>query len=140
VIDAIESFLATPRCNESAHTRRVYGDVLHRVGELLGPCRALVDIDDEEIAAALHRLWSSAAPATFNRNRATLASWLSWCAHKAQWSAPALPATCERRKQPTDQTKAVDATVIDRMCTRCGNDCSGACSMRQPHGPARSWH
>jgi hypothetical protein len=40
--------------------------VLHRVGELLGLCRALVDIDDEEIAAALHKLWSSAAPATFN--------------------------------------------------------------------------
>jgi integrase len=85
---------------------------------VLGPGRALVDIDDQEIAAALTTLWRDAAPATWNRNRAVLSSWLTWCENKAHWSAPTLPATCERRQQPADHTRAVDAGVIDRICTR----------------------
>jgi integrase len=52
-----------------------------------------------------------------NRNRAAVSSWLGWCATKAKWTAPAVPATCERRKEPDDQTKAVDPAVIDRICT-----------------------
>jgi site-specific recombinase XerC len=29
-----------------------------------------------------------------------------------------LPATCEHRKEPENQTKATDQQVIDRICTR----------------------
>jgi hypothetical protein len=144
VIDAIEAFLATPRCTQSANTRRVYGEVLRRAADLLGSGRALVDIDDQEIAAALTTLWGDAAPATWNRNRAVISSWLTWCEHKARWSAPTLPATCERRRQPADHTRAVDASMIDRICTRrttpYENDCSGACSMRLHPAPVQSSH
>ncbi len=35
-----------------------------------------------------------------------------------KWTAPVLPATCERRKEPADETKAVERPVIDRICTR----------------------
>jgi site-specific recombinase XerD len=91
--------------------------VLRRLAALIGPYRALVDIEDEEIAAALQARWGQAKPATWNRNRATVASWLAWC-KKARWSAPAVPATCERRTQPADHTRAVDAGLIDQICTR----------------------
>lgn len=118
VIDAAVMFLATPRCNESTNTQRAYSDVLHRVAELLGAYRALVDVDDDEIGAAITKLWANSAPTTWNRNRAAVASWLTWCSAKQKWSAPTLPPTCERRKEPDDQTKAVDRAVIDRICTR----------------------
>jgi hypothetical protein len=35
-------------------------------------------------------------PATWNRNRAAVGSWLAWCADKQNWAAPALPASVER--------------------------------------------
>lgn len=118
VIDAVDAFLGTPRCTASANTQRAYCDVLHRVAELVGACRALIDVADEELGAALTKLWGSAAPTTWNRNRAAVTSWLTWCATKQRWPAPALPATCERRREPSDHTKAVDRAAIDRICTR----------------------
>jgi site-specific recombinase XerD len=65
-------------------------------------------------------LWSGAAPTTWNRNRAAVGSWLSRCTAKTKWTAPALPGTCERRKEPEDKTRAVDQALIDRICTRRG--------------------
>lgn len=118
VRDAVEAFLASPRCADSPNTRRAYAGVLYRVAELLGDYRALVDVDDGEVAATLTTLWGTAAPSTWNRNRAAVGSWLSWCATKARWETPALPGTCERRHEPDDGTKAVDAAVIDRICSR----------------------
>lgn len=118
MIDAVEAFLATPRASASANTRRAYGDVLHRIAALLGTHRTLSEVADDEIAAALASLWGPAKPATWNRNRATVASWLGWCARKAHWDAPALPDTCERRKELADHPRAVDAARIDQICTR----------------------
>ncbi|PZS22164.1 MAG: site-specific integrase, partial [Pseudonocardiales bacterium] len=118
VADAIEAFLTAPRLAGSPHTRRAYRDVLHRVADRLGPNRELADIDDNEIEVALTALWSSAAPSTWNRNRAAVSSWLSWCTTKARWAAPGMPGTCERRTEPTDHTKAVDRASIDAICTR----------------------
>jgi integrase len=116
--DGVAQFLATPRCNESPHTHRAYAGALHRVADLVGTNRLLAAVDDAEIATAVTTLWGSCAPTTFNRNRAAVASWLAWCATKAKWAAPALPATCERRKEPADETKAVEQPMIDRICTR----------------------
>lgn len=118
VAEAIEAFLATPRVNTSTNTHRAYTGVLHRIANQLGPTRALANIDHTEIGAAITTEWRHAAPATFNRNRAAVASWLSWCATKAHWNAPTLPDTCERRAQPRDQTRAVDRATIERICTR----------------------
>lgn len=80
VLDAVEAFLSTPRCSESPNTRRAYDNVLRRVAELIGAYRALVDVDDDEIGAAITKLWGHAKPATWNRSRAAVGSWLAWCA------------------------------------------------------------
>ncbi|MGH7744332.1 MAG: tyrosine-type recombinase/integrase [Candidatus Dormibacteria bacterium] len=118
VSEAVEAFLATPRAATSPNTHRAYTDVLRRVADHLGPRRPLAQVADDEIGAAISTLWSAAAPTTFNRNRAAVSSWLSWCSSKAQWTAPGLPDTCERGKEPQDQTRAVDRTRIERICTR----------------------
>lgn len=60
----------------------------------------------------------SCVAATWNRNRAAVHAWLSWCTDKARWIAPALPPACERRRQLDDPTRAVDQPVIDTICTR----------------------
>jgi hypothetical protein len=48
-------------------------------------------VPGEEIAAALRRLWGRKHPATWNRNRAAVVSWLNWSAQKKRWPAPQLP-------------------------------------------------
>ena len=68
--------------------------------------------------AALTTLWGNAKPATWNRNRAAVASWLAWCADRQHWAAPALPAAAQRRRENNDSTKAVSRSRIDRLCRR----------------------
>jgi hypothetical protein len=65
--------------------------VLDRLAAELGPHRQLAAVPGEEIAAALRSLWGDRAPATWNRNRAAVSSWLTWCARKKRWPAPQLP-------------------------------------------------
>jgi hypothetical protein len=58
------------------------------------------------------------APATWNRNRAAITSWLTWCQAKKHWAAPSVPADAERRKETTDETRAVAKTTIHRLLSR----------------------
>lgn len=118
VREAVAAFLSAPRGSGSDHTRRAYTGVLHRVADRLGTERELADLGGDEVADALTTLWGDAAPSTWNRNRAAVSSWLSWCTTKARWIAPVLPGTCERRREPRDHTRAVDRATIDAMCTR----------------------
>jgi site-specific recombinase XerD len=115
---AVDAFLATPRCNQSPNTQRAYRNVLERVANLIGQDRDIDGVTDDEIEAALDELWGAAAPSTWNRNRAAVGSWLAWCAIKKRWPAPALPASCERRHEPEDDTKAVARAEINRARTR----------------------
>ena len=78
VREAVDAFLAAPRCNESATTRRAYGDVLRRVAMQIGEDRPLVSVDDNDVGDALLELWAAAKPSTWNRNRAAVGSWLTW--------------------------------------------------------------
>jgi hypothetical protein len=78
----------------------------------------VADVEDSEIDDALTELWGGAKPAIWNRNRAAVGSWLAWCADKQHWTAPALPATAERQREKTDDTKAASRSRIDRLCRR----------------------
>jgi integrase len=75
-------------------------------------------VTGEEIAAALRRLWSDRAPATWNRNRAAVVSWLNWCASRKRWPAPQLPGDAERRKEHSDTTRALPRARIERLLSR----------------------
>jgi hypothetical protein len=95
---AADEFLSSPRA-ASPSTRRAYAGVLDRLAAELGPGRQLAAVPGDEIAEALSRLWGGCAPATWNRNRAAVVSWLTWCSQKKRWPAPQLPPDAERRKE-----------------------------------------
>src|SRR3984885_7273923 len=78
----------------------------------------LAAVPGEEIAAALRRLWCDRAPATWNRNRAAVVSWLNWCAQKKRWPAPQLPPDAERRKESNDATRALTRARVGRLLSR----------------------
>ncbi|TMR95852.1 site-specific integrase, partial [Nonomuraea basaltis] len=112
-----DAFLVTPRtANPSTH--RAYASAIDRTIERLGRDRSLDEVADAEIGHALTALWGTSAPATWNRNRAAVTSWLSWCQTKKHWAAPSVPADAERRKESADETRAVAKTAIHRLLSR----------------------
>ncbi|MGW3473026.1 tyrosine-type recombinase/integrase [Saccharopolyspora sp. NPDC000995] len=115
---AIDAFLDTPKIKGNPNTLRAYTNVLDRTADQLDADRALADIADAEIGNALTELWGEAKPATWNRNRAAVGSWLAWCADKQNWASPALPGSAERQRENNDDTKAVARSRIDRLCRR----------------------
>ena len=116
--EAADAFLSSPRA-ANPNTRRAYADVLDRLAAELGPDRPLAAVPGDEIAAALGRLWGGRAPATWNRNRAAVVSWLTWCASRKRWPTPQLPGDAERRKEHSDATRALSPRArIERLLSR----------------------
>ncbi len=115
--ESADAFLSSPRVG-SPNTRRAYAGVLDRLIAQLGPCRQLGDVPGDEVAAVLRLLWGESAPATWNRNRAAVASWLNWCAQKKRWPAPQLPPDAERRKESNDATRALPRSRVERLLSR----------------------
>jgi integrase len=113
---AVDAFLSSPRC-ANPNTRRGNAGVLDRLLADLGPDRPLATVDGDELADLLQRLWGQRSPATWNRNRAAVAGWLSWCTRN-RLPAPGLPAGCERRREPADTTRAVSRSAIERALSR----------------------
>ncbi|MGZ6564906.1 MAG: tyrosine-type recombinase/integrase [Solirubrobacteraceae bacterium] len=114
---AVDSFLSSPRC-ENANTRRAYATVIDKLIAQLDPARDLADVSDSEVGRFLHELWDDAAASTWNRNRAAVGSWLSWCQSTKRWPAPALPSDCERRAEHADHTSDLPKRAIDRQLSR----------------------
>jgi integrase len=115
--EAVDAFLSSSR-TASPNTRRAYAGALDRLATELGPHRQLAVVPGDEIAAALGRLWGGRAPATWNRNRAAVVSWLTWCAQKKRWPAPQLPPDAERRKENNDATRALPRARVERLLSR----------------------
>ena len=114
--EAADAFLSSPRA-ASLNTRRVYAGVLDRLTAELGPGRPLADVPGDEIAAALRRLWGESAPTTWNRNRAAVVSWLTWCAAKKRW--PAAAATRRRAAQGEQRRhRALPRARVERLLSR----------------------
>jgi len=113
---AIDAFLSSPRC-ANPNTRRGYTGVLDRLLTELGADRPLAAVGGDELAELLERLWGQRAPATWNRSRAAVCAWLSWCAIN-RLPAPALPNRAERRREPVNATRAVSRSAIERALSR----------------------
>ncbi|GLY76067.1 hypothetical protein [Actinoallomurus iriomotensis] len=80
--DAADEFLSTHRV-ANLNTHRAYASAVDRtIAAVGGGARRLADVADSEIGDALVALWGGCAPATWNRNRAAVSSWLTWCAVK----------------------------------------------------------
>ncbi len=117
------AFLTSPRCENgtdsdigSAYARRRDRD--REITNRLGASRALADISDDEIAGVLEGEWASARESTWNRNRAAVNAWLTWCRERQRWPAPAVPGSCERRKEHVDATRDLPKAAIERQLSR----------------------
>jgi integrase len=116
VADAVDAFLSSARC-ANPNTRRAYSNVLdHLVGEL-GPQMKLADVNSEQLASTLEKLWGDRSPATWNRNRAVVSGWLSWCSRNGS-PAPLFPVHAERRRETANATRALSKTAIERALSR----------------------
>lgn len=113
---AVDAFLSSSRC-ANPNTRRAYTTVLERVLADLGDHRLLGKTSGEELASVLEAAWGGAGAATWNRNRAALSSWLSWCA-KNRYPAPVLPPRVERRAEQVDETRSLPRAAIERQLSR----------------------
>lgn len=113
---AVDRFLSSPRC-QNPNTHRAYASVLDRVAEQLGADRQLASVSGDRLAEVLEELWGAAMPATWNRNRAAVTAFLTWCA-KNSIAAPALSASAERRREHVDETRALTRAEIERLLTR----------------------
>ncbi len=114
---AADAFLSSPRC-ENANTRRAYASVIDKIIGELGSARGLADVSDSEIPQVLERLWATAGESTWNRNRAAVNAWLTWCHDRQGWPGPALPGSCERRREHVDATKDLPKAAIERQLSR----------------------
>jgi hypothetical protein len=112
----MDAFLSSSRCANPS-TRRAYTAVLDRCLADLGADLSLAEVSGDDLAGVLARAWGDASPATWNRNRAALSSWLAWCT-KNRWNPPALPLSLERRPERADQTKALPRAAIERQLSR----------------------
>jgi integrase/recombinase XerC len=59
----------------------------------VGTARQLAAVVDEEVSEALAEAWGSAASATWNRIRAAVLSWLTWCRSKKHCPRPGFRTT-----------------------------------------------
>ena len=72
--EAADDFLSTHRV-ANPNTHRAYASAIDRtIAQVGGGDRLLAEVTDEQIGDALTALWSGCAPATWNRNRAAVAS------------------------------------------------------------------
>ncbi|MGP4025771.1 tyrosine-type recombinase/integrase [Actinomadura sp. 3N407] len=116
--EAADEFLSTRRV-ANPNTRRAYASAIDRtITRVGGGDQPLAEVTEEQIGDALAALWGECSPATWNRNRAAVSSWLTWCQTKKRWAAPSVPADAERRRVNTDHTKAVAKTKLERTLSR----------------------
>ncbi|MFE6405166.1 tyrosine-type recombinase/integrase [Streptomyces alboflavus] len=102
---------AGQRLPDKPGTAYQYALTLVRVAEHVDPhgTRDVATVTGAEYADALNTLWGTARPRTWNRNRATVASFLKWCQlAQPPYTEAELPGLCRMRKTPRDNTRAVE--------------------------------
>jgi integrase len=101
----------------NVNTVRNYGIGLGKTIERLGETRPLASVADDEIGEALELLWGTAAVNTWNARRASVLSWLGWCAERG-FDGPWVPIWAKRLTPPDSETPARSKMAIDRLIAR----------------------
>jgi site-specific recombinase XerD len=101
---AADAFL--DHADVAATTRRVYRMSLAALVDGLGPARAMADVTGELVADWFRSRYATVAPATWNRELATLRSAVAWWrAHG--WLATDPTTSLARRREHPDRTRAL---------------------------------
>jgi site-specific recombinase XerD len=83
----------------------------------LGSDQPLSTLTVEAITVAVTTTWGGRAPATWNRQVATVRSFLAFC-QRRRWLAEDLTVDLERRPEPADRTKAIPLAELERLWRR----------------------
>lgn len=113
--EAIEAFLVER--DLAAGSRRKYRATLETLAADLGEHRPVVEVEARELVAFLQRHWSDAGPATWNRHRATLRSFLAYC-RRQRWLVDDPSDALERRRPLEDATRAIPYAELERLWSR----------------------
>jgi integrase/recombinase XerC/integrase/recombinase XerD len=76
----------------------------------------IADLDPAQVQSVLEQRWGNAAPATWNRQVATLRSFLSYCRRRS-WLADAT-LEAKRRREHEDRTRSIPPVELDRLWRR----------------------
>jgi len=98
-------------------SRRIYRLTLDRLGSTVGADRRLADLTARRLAQALHDAYPDAAPASWNRQVATLRSFAAF-AQRQGWLDIDPTTAIERRRVPEDHSRALSREDLDRLFTR----------------------
>jgi len=97
-------------------SRRIYRLTLDRLGVALGADRRLADLTAQRLGQALHDAYPDAAPASWNRQVATVRSFAAF-ARRQGWLDADPTTTIERRRVPEDHSRALSRDDLDRLFT-----------------------
>jgi site-specific recombinase XerD len=96
-------------------TKRVYRLTLERMGQHFGDARMTIDkITGAKLSAALHTAYPEASPATWNRNVATIRSFVTFC-RRHGWLDHDPTTAIERRREPADRSRWLSREDLDRL-------------------------
>ena len=98
-------------------TRRVYRASLASLVAELGPATAVGGLSGPMLAAWFRRRHATAAPATWNRELATLRAAVGWW-RRCGWLAEDPTSDLERRRDQVDRTKALTRRQLERLFAR----------------------
>lgn len=111
---AADAFTSQPEL--AATTQRSDGQTLAIVTAILGAGLPIAGLDPLRLQSVLEQRWGTSSPATWNRQVATLGSFLAYCRRRSWLGDVALNAT--RRREHEDRTRSVPAVELDRLWRR----------------------
>jgi integrase len=112
---AAAAFLAQPSLAASTH--RSYTHTIGRLLRELGGDQALATLTIEQLTAAVTVTWGGCAPATWNRQVATVRSFVAFC-RRRRWLGGDLAVDLERRPEPADRTRAIPLGQLEQLWRR----------------------
>ena len=112
---AIDAFLDDSDLARS--TRRVYRASLASLVAELGPATAVGELSSERLAGWFRDRHRAAAPATWNRELATLRAAVGWWRRRG-WLNVDPTGDLQRRREQVDRTRALTRGQLERLFTR----------------------
>jgi site-specific recombinase XerD len=98
-------------------TRRVYRASFASLVAGLGPATAVGKLSGPTLASWFHRRYAATAPATWNRELATLRAAVAWW-RRCGWLAADPTDGLERRRERVDRTRALTRGQLERLFAR----------------------
>jgi site-specific recombinase XerD len=138
--DAVDAFL--DHHDLAPSTRRVYRASLASLVAELGPATTVGELSGPKVAGWFRARHATAAPATWNRELATLRAAVGWW-RRCGWLAVDPTDALERRREGVDRTRALTRGQLERLfgpaISRCASGPCGGCCTRPPPAPTSCW-